>query len=125
MRKENEPISNDLLRIARGQSLRGGPVQAAIRPSAEYVFVEEVDLFRVNGDLIGRFGAPAVPFRPYGKAGAALEVVGDDEDTAFDEGATNFGINLGAGVLFNSFFVEGTLGLIDISDFRIAAGYRF
>jgi hypothetical protein len=108
------------------------PVQAAIRPSVEYVFVEDVDLFRVNGDLIGRFSPPAAPISPYAKAGAALEFFSiDDEGTGAcdlpgaDCSGTDFGINLGGGVLFNNLFVEGTAGLLDISDFRVTAGYRF
>ncbi len=99
------------------------PVQAAIRPSAEYVFIDNVDLFRINGDLIGRFSPPASPISPYAKAGVALEFASVDECS--DCSNTEVGINLGGGALFNSFFVEGTLGLLDISDFRITAGYRF
>src|SRR5690606_10405835 len=106
------------------------PIQAAIRPSAEYVFVDNVDLFRINGDLIGRFSPPAAPISPYGKAGVAFEFasINDCEDIPgidIDCSSTEVGINLGGGVLFNNLFVEGTLGLMDISDFRIAAGYRF
>jgi hypothetical protein len=109
------------------------PVQAAIRPSVEYVFTSDdeiagfdssIDVFRVNGDLIGRFSPPAAPLSPYGKAGVALEFI-SFEILDESESETEVGINLGAGVLFNSFFVEGTLGLLDVSDFRIAAGYRF
>lgn len=110
------------------------PVSAAIRPSIEYVFLDEIegvnaDLFRVNGDLIGRFGAPGVPLSPYGKAGVAIEFASLDsevcDDLDLDCSSTEVGINLGGGVVFNSLFVEGTLGLLDVSDFRLAVGYRF
>lgn len=113
------------------------PVQATIRPSAEYVFTDDVDfgngavstdLFRINGDVIGRFSPPGAPVSPYAKAGVALEFISTTvEVLGMEESDTNteVGINLGGGVLFNNLFVEGTLGLLDISDFRIAAGYRF
>jgi len=101
------------------------PLQGAIRPSVEYVFVDNADLFRVNGDLIGRFSPPAAPVSPYAKAGVAIEFFSVDDCPVDDCSNTEVGINLGGGVLLNSFFVEGTLGLLDISDFRITAGYRF
>jgi hypothetical protein len=96
------------------------PFAAAIRPSAEYVFVDNVDLFRVNGDLIGRFGAPGVPFAPYGKAGVGVEFSSSDGGSH-----TYVGANLGAGLEYNRFLVEGTLGIGDISSGRVAVGYRF
>jgi hypothetical protein len=106
------------------------PVQAAIRPSVEYLFLDDeggdavsTDLFRVNGDLIGRFSPPAAPLRPYAKAGVGVEIF-SVEVLGESETETEVGVNLGAGVLFSNFFVEGTLGL-GISDFRVAAGYRF
>jgi hypothetical protein len=102
------------------------PLQAAIRPSAEYVFVDNVDLFRVNGDLIGRFSPPAAPISPYAKAGVNAEFASiNDCPDAVDCSSTEVGLGLGGGVLFNSLFVEGTLGIGDISDFRVTAGYRF
>lgn len=101
------------------------PLQAAIRPSAEYVFVDDADLFRINGDLIGRFSPPAAPISPYAKAGVNIEFFSVDDCPLDDCSNTEVGVGLGGGVLFNNLFVEGTLGLGDISDFRIAAGYRF
>lgn len=113
------------------------PVQAAVRPSAEYVFLGDADgtdvgqeLFRVNGDVLARFSPPAAPVAPYGKAGVAVEFFSIDDDGTgacdlVDCSSTEIGINLGGGVLFNNLFVEGTVGLLDVSDFRIVAGYRF
>lgn len=101
------------------------PVNAAIRPSVEYVFVDNVDLFRVNGDLVARFGLPGVPLSPYGKAGVAVEVASTDSGAAKVQDGTNVGINLGGGATFGSLFIEATAGILSVSNFRVTAGYQF
>ncbi|HYE96013.1 MAG TPA: hypothetical protein VD962_07355 [Rubricoccaceae bacterium] len=105
------------------------PVSASLRPSVEYVFLDQIEgveasLFRANGDVLARFSLPAAPISPYGKAGVAAEFASIDVDGE-SESNTEIGINLGGGVLFNSFFVEATAGLMEVSNFRVAAGYRF
>lgn len=105
------------------------PISLGIRPSVEYVFVDEIanvnaDLFRVNGDVIGRLSPPLAPLGFYGKAGVGVEFI-SVEVAGVSDSNTEVGANLGGGVIFNNFFVDGTLGLGDISDFRINVGYRF
>lgn len=102
------------------------PFAASFRPSVEYVFLDDdnVDLIRTNGDLIGRFSAPGSPVSPYGKLGVGVEFVSVDTGNGTDV-ETGVGANLGAGVEFDRFLVEGTLGVGEISSGRIALGYRF
>ena len=102
------------------------PLQASIRPSAEYIFVDSdgASAFRVAGDLIGRFRAPGVPFAPYGKAGVVVERISVDVGSESDSN-TEIGLGIGAGAAFDRFFVEGTIGIGDISNSRIAVGYQF
>lgn len=98
------------------------PLQPSIRPSAEYIFADgDITYVRVDGDLIGRLNATPT-LQPYVKAGPTIEFVSID---GIDDSNTEVGINLGGGAEFNRIFVEGALGLGDISDFRIRAGYRF
>lgn len=107
------------------------PLTVAVRPSVEYLFLGDgsdlgIDqsVFRVNGDLIGRFGQSGRALSPYAKAGLALEVASFDTGTVSDTN-TEVGLNLGAGAEYNRFLGEVTLGIGDISSTRIAVGYRF
>jgi len=113
------------------------PVSAAIRPSAEYIFIGNesafgidvgASVYRINADVIGRFSAPAVPVSPYAKVGVGVEIQSVDVTVKGQTASatnTEIGANLGVGVAFNSLFVEGTAGLGNISDFRFAVGFRF
>ena len=107
-----------------GTQLSGLPLQPAIRPSVEYVFLDgDATYVRADGDLIGRFNA-GTSFQPYAKAGVTVEYI--SIDTGFgDASNTEVGLNLGLGAEFNRLFVEGALGVGDISDLRVRAGYRF
>ncbi len=115
-----------------GTQLPSLPLQPSIRPSVEYVFGESEEIagvdvgssaVRVDVDLVGRLAATP-QFQPYLKLGPTIEFlmvdVGNDSETN-----TEVGLNLGGGLEFNRVFVEGALGLGDISDVRIRAGYRF
>ncbi len=95
------------------------PFQAAVRPSAEYVFVGNgLNLVRINGDVLGRFGLVGVPFRPYGKAGVAVEIGSGSSNT-------DVGLNLGAGAEFDRALAEVTIGIGSVSSARLAVGYPF
>lgn len=97
------------------------PLQPAIRPSVEYVFIDgDATYVRADGDLIGRFEA-GQSFLPYAKAGVTVEYIDFD---SFGSN-TEVGVNIGGGAEFSRLFVEGALGLGDISDLRVRAGYRF
>ena len=127
-----------------------GPVSnTMIRPSAEYVFAGlgdrgDYSVFRVSGELLGALSLGSSDFSvrpgvqqpmdgatPFVKAGLALERFSFDYDsdvpflggTSFSN--TEIGLVLGGGVMFSSFLLEGTLGLGNISVFRIAAAYTF
>lgn len=108
------------------------PLTVAVRPSVEYLFLGDgsdlggIDqsVFRVNGDLIGRFGQPGPALSPFVKAGLGLEVASFDTGTVSDTN-TEVGLNLGAGAEYNRFFGEATLGVGNISSTRIGIGYRF
>lgn len=113
--------------------LNGVPLQPAIRPLVEYVFVDSPDgvtfnFVRAQADLIARFeSSPGASFLPYAKAGAGIEyfgVSGDDFGGA-DASDTEFAINIGGGAEFSRFFVEGGLGLTGAEGLRIRGGYRF
>ena len=113
------------LAVELGVALTDLPLQPAIRPSIEYVFADDDrSIVRVDGDLIGRFEAtPGI--LPYAKAGVTAEFVSFDNDvTSGDDSDTDIGLNLGGGVDFNRIFVEGAVG-INVSSFRVRAGYRF
>ena len=101
------------------------PLQPAIRPSIEYVFVDSDDTYvRFDGDLIGRFDPGTLSFLPYAKAGVTVEYISIDTGVG-DASDTEVGLNLGGGAEFNRLFLEGAVGFGDISDLRIRAGYRF
>jgi hypothetical protein len=111
-----------------GTQLTSIPLQPAIRPAVEYIFFDgDATYVRVDGDLIGRFEpVPGGAFLPYAKAGVTVEYFSVDVDIpGVDNSNTEVGLNLGGGAEFNRVFVEGALGLGDISDLRIRAGYRF
>ena len=98
------------------------PLQPAIRPSVEYVFVDgDVTYVRADGDLIGRFAPGTLSFLPYAKAGVTVEYF----DSDLTDSNTEVGLNLGGGAEFNRIFLEGAVGFGDISDLRVRAGYRF
>ncbi len=105
------------------------PLQPAIRPAVEYVFVDadDVTFVRANVDLLGRFSPMSGgAFLPYAKAGVTIEYF--NLDTAvfgFDSSDTDVSLNVGGGVEFTRFFLEGELGLGGYSDLRLRAGYRF
>ena len=113
--------------------LNGVPLQPAIRPLVEYVFVDSPDgvtfnFVRAQADLIARFEtSPGASFLPYAKAGAGIEYFGVSGDGGFGGQASNteFAINIGGGAEFTRFFVEGGLGLTGAEGLRIRAGYRF
>ncbi len=107
-----------------GTTIPALPLQPSIRPSVEFVFVgNNTSVVRGDLDLIGRF-SPSPGFLPYVKLGPTLEYVSVDAPGG-NGSNTEIGLNLGAGAEFNRIFLEGALGLGDISDFRIRAGYRF
>ncbi len=100
------------------------PFRALIRPSAEYVFGSDGgdgSTVRLNGDLLGRFALPGVPFQPYGKVGLGVELKSPD----VGDSSTGLGLNLGVGGAFDRVLAEVTLGIGDISSARIGVGYRF
>lgn len=100
------------------------PLAPSIRPSIEYVFADsDVTYVRADVDLIGRF-SPSPGFLPYAMLGPTIEYVSVDAGNT-NVSNTEIGLNLGAGAEFNRIFVEGILGIGDISDFRVRAGYRF
>ena len=107
-----------------GTQLPSLPLQPSIRPSVEYVFADsDVTYVRADVDLVGRLQAtPQV--QPYLKLGPTIEFVSVDI-AGVSESNTEVGLNLGGGLEFNRVFVEGALGLGDISDFRVRAGFRF
>ena len=110
------------LAVELGTQLTSLPLQPAIRPSVEFVFVDsDVTYVRFDGDLIGRFQA-SPGLLPYLKGGVTVEFISVD---IVDASSTEVGLNLGGGAEFNRVFVEGALGFGDISDLRVRAGYRF
>lgn len=115
-----------------GTTLPSLPLQPSIRPSVEYLFIGDEEILgttvsttavRVDGDLIGRLAATP-QFQPYVKLGPTIEFVSVDVNGQSDSN-TEVGLNIGGGLEFSRAFVEAALGLGDISDFRIRAGYRF
>lgn len=115
--------------------IEGLPLQPAIRPLVEYVFLDAPDnvtfnLVRAQADLIARFEtSPGASFLPYAKAGIGIEYFSTDRDGGeFGNSDTDLALNIGGGAEFSRFFLEGGLGLAgqEISDgLRIRAGYRF
>ncbi|NND71051.1 MAG: hypothetical protein HKN43_05685 [Rhodothermales bacterium] len=129
-----------------------GPVgNTAVRPSAEYVFAGggnaggagNYSVFRISGELVGNlnlggdsaFRSSGQPgdsqFEPFVKAGLALERFSFkyDSDVPFI-GGTSFsnseiGLVIGGGANIQKFFVEGTVGIGNISVLRIGGGYKF
>lgn len=102
------------------------PVAAKIRASAETTFVSEdnFSVVRFNGDAVVRIAAPALPVKPYAKAGVIVErITNSNPDPSISN--TEVGAGLGAGVVLNKIFIEGTVGLGDVSSFRATAGFRF
>ena len=131
-------------------NLELGPVaQTMIRPSAEYIFAGNAgnagnySVFRISGELIGTFNldgsasfsTTAQPtdgaITPYAKAGLAFERFSFEYDNDVQIlGGSSFsnsevGLVIGGGVFFNKFLFDGSLGIGNISSFRIAAGYIF
>lgn len=107
-----------------GTTIPALPLAPSIRPSVEYVFADgDVTYVRADVDLVGRLqSTPQV--QPYVKLGPTIEFVSFDV-AGESESNTEVGLNIGGGLEFNRVFVEGALGIGDISDLRIRAGYRF
>jgi opacity protein-like surface antigen len=106
----------------------------AIRPSAEYHFVDDSALagfgsfsyFQINGDVLARFsGSPSVA--PYAGAGLALGISSVEFDNPFGGGSTSesnteIGINIFGGAEFPGLlgfgtpFAQGRFTLVDPTD---------
>ncbi|HEX9952219.1 MAG TPA: hypothetical protein VGB53_10650 [Rubricoccaceae bacterium] len=119
-------------------SLPKGPLPFApsVRPSAEYVFGDQyaeafrydVNVFRADLEVLGRFTAPGAPFAPYGKAGVAVDVMTFEISPSGLGGPTTYTQvmpTLGGGAGFGRFGVELTVGVGESRPARLSTGYRF
>ncbi len=112
-----------------GAPLANLPLTPSIRPLVEYVFVgddfgSDFTFVRANVDLLARFAAGGPAFQPYGKAGLSVEYASVDVGTV-SSSDTDVALNIGGGVEFTRFLLEGELGLGGVDGLRIRAGYRF
>ncbi len=115
------------------------PFAPSVRPSAEYVFQDkyaeafryDVEVYRADLEVLGRFTAPGAPFAPYGKAGVAVDVMtGNFPSTDLDpmllrSTRTQVMPTLGGGAGFGRFGVELTVGVGGSRPARLSTGYRF
>lgn len=101
-------------------------------PNLEYVFVDDGDLFTLNGDFHYDFdtsGNVAV----WAGGGPAVLLIDDDDDRGRrrddDDGDTDFGANLLAGVGMKSGavrpYLQGKVILADETEAVLAVGIRF
>ena len=109
-----------------------GNLAIGVRPSIEYLFVDNVTWLQINGDLIARFGAPGASLVPYAGAGLAIGLVSIDDCPdipGLDCSNSDFGLNVLGGVEFpgalgfGSPFVQGRLTLQDGSAISILGGF--
>lgn len=108
-----------------------GDLAIGARPSIEYAFVDNVTLLQINGDLIGRFGAPGASIIPYAGAGLAISLLSVDDCPdvpGLDCSTSDIGLNALGGVEFpgalgfGNPFVQGRLTLADGSAISILGG---
>ncbi len=98
-------------------------------PNVEWVFVDDGDLFTVNGDFHYDFSVDFDGF-VWAGAGAALIVADDDRTRRRDDDAeTDVGLNLlgGVGWQVEGFtpYVQGKVIVSDDSEAVVAVGLRF
>jgi hypothetical protein len=99
-------------------------------PNIEYVFVDDGDLFTVNGDFHYDF---PVDFDGYVWAGAGAALISDDRDLPprrrDDEQDNDFGLNLLGGIGWNVNgmvpYVQGKLIVADDNEAVFGVGLRF
>ena len=105
-----------------------GNLDLAIRPSAEYHFVDAdgFNYFQVNGDVLARFsGSPSVA--PYAGAGLAIAFLSTDDVEIFGQtiegqSDTEIGLNIFGGAEFPGLlgfgtpFAQGRFTLVDPTD---------
>ena len=112
-----------------------GNLELAIRPSVEYVFVEDIELFgteinttllQINADVVTRFSATP-SFQPYAGAGLGI-LYASVESGGQSVSDTELGINVLGGLEFPGVlgfgdpFVQGRLTIADGSAIAILAG---
>jgi hypothetical protein len=109
-----------------------GAVMLAVRPSAEYYFVDspagvDFSFFQINADALAELTGLGPGVGLYGGAGLALGFssvsVGDVSDSATDFGINALaGIEIGTGFMVP--FVQGRLTIMDGTRFGIQGGVK-
>lgn len=107
--------------VELGLTPRALPLRAHARPSAEYVFVDDGSVVRLNGDLTTSFTLGVTPFQPYAKVGLGVEFKNPDTGDSNSE----LGLNFGVGAAYDHLLAEVTFGTGSTSSARIGVGYRF
>lgn len=111
--------------------IAGLPVEVAVRPSAEYYFVGDVDQFNrtlvgINADLVASLSPPgSVGFF----AGAGLGLAFASSDVPGAQTTSDFGLNLIGGAQFGTGFAtpfaQGRITFGDGTRLAALAGVRF
>ena len=99
-------------------------------PSLELGFGDDMTVIALNLDGHYHVSVRGSRWRPYAGAGVAISFVSLDESPGNDDSDTEVGgaLIVGAGVptaAGNRFFTELKLGLGDVPDFKLMAGWNF
>ena len=100
-----------------------------LTPNVDIGLGDNFTTFSLNGDLHYHFRVKNSPWRPY--VGGALGITHSSFDSGLiNSSATDIGAAVVGGAIVptqsgSRFFLEGRLGLGDIADFKILAGWNF
>ncbi len=107
--------------------LPAGAVMLALRPSAEYYFVDGIDFFQLNADAIAQLGGLAPNIGIFGGGGLGIGFASVDVGDS-SASSTSVGLNLLGGLEFGGGFttpfVQGRLTLMDGTRFGLQGGVK-
>ncbi len=104
--------------------------ELTIIPNVDIGIGDHVTTFSVSGDVHYHFHVQNTPWRPYVGAGLTFIHSSFDVPAGFNDSSTDLGATLIGGAIVptrsgSRFFTELHLGLGDVHDFKLMAGWNF
>jgi len=123
-------ISPDQLMFGAQLELGGMAPDLTIIPNVEIGLGDNVTTLNLSGDVHYHFNVQTSAWRPYIGAGLTFIHASFDLPPGFDDSTTDLGATLIGGAIVptqsgSRFFTELHLGLGDVHDFKIMAGWNF
>lgn len=120
----------DQLLFGAQLELGGIAPDLTIVPNVDIGLGDNVTTFSLSGDVHWHFRVQSSAWRPYVGAGLTFIHASFDAPPGFDDSSTDLGATLIGGAIVptqsgSRFFTEPHLGLGDVHDFKLMAGWNF